>query len=104
VQRSGQGEPEEEAMTPNIAVIHLDDPCWRPFWRPTRIWVPLFLLWIPLLLLAPLFLIAVLVACFIARLNPWTAIRTAWGLLCALPGTDVRVKDPRGVHVMVRIL
>jgi hypothetical protein len=90
-------------MMPNIAIIQLDDPGWRPFWRPTRIWVPLFLLWIPFLILAPFLLIAALVACWLARLNPWIAIRTAWGLLCALPGTDVRVKDPGGVHVMVRI-
>jgi hypothetical protein len=90
-------------MTPNLAIIHLDNPYWRPFWRRTRLWVPLFLLWIPFLLLAPFILLAVVIACGMGQVNPWKAIGTFWALLCALPGTDVHVRTQQN-QVMVRIL
>jgi hypothetical protein len=90
-------------MIPNIAIVHIDNPEWGRFWRRNRLWIPLFLLWIPLLILLPLILLVVIIAALVGRLNPWTVIRTLWGLLCALPGTDVRVAA-EGNHVMVRIL
>jgi hypothetical protein len=90
-------------MPPNIAVISIDNPDWSPFWRHIRLWIPLFLLWIPFLLLAPFVVLALVVACWIGRVNPWRAIRILWGLLCALPGTDVRVTN-EGNRVLVRIL
>lgn len=90
-------------MTPNVAIVHLDNPCWRPIWRHTRLWIPLFLLWIPFLLLVPFILLAVVVACWVGRVSAWQAIGTFWSLLCALPGTDVRV-TAEGNHILVRIL
>ncbi|HSY03691.1 MAG TPA: hypothetical protein VK819_16120 [Acidobacteriaceae bacterium] len=86
-------------MTPSIAIVHVHNP----HWRGIRLWIPLFLLWIPALLLAPLILLAVVVACLVGRVNPWTAISSFWGLLCALPGTHVHVNSPEN-QVLVRIL
>ncbi|MGC2635929.1 MAG: hypothetical protein WA294_02045 [Acidobacteriaceae bacterium] len=90
-------------MIPNIAIVHIDNPGWRRFWRRNHLCIPLFPLWIPFLILLPLILLVVIIAALMGRRNPWTVIRRLWGLLCALPGTDVRVVA-EGNHVMVRIL
>ena len=77
-------------MIPNFAVVHVHNPGWR--WGGLKLWVPLILLYIPLLLLSPLILLVAVVACVLGRVNPWRAIATFWGILCSLPGTDVRVR------------
>lgn len=90
-------------MTPNIAIVHVQIPEQR---RNFRLWVPLFLLWIPALLLSPLILLALvvlLVACVLWQVSFFGALRTFWGLLCSLPGTDVRV-TAEGKKILVRIL
>jgi hypothetical protein len=86
-------------MTPNIAIVHIHNPYWRGF----RLWLPLFLLWIPVILLSPLLLLILLAVCFLARINFWESIAVFWGILCALPGTDVRVVA-QGNHILVEIL
>jgi hypothetical protein len=86
-------------MTPSIAIVHVHNP----HWRGIRLWIPLFLLWIPALALAPIILLAVVIACLVGRVNPWRAIATFWGLLCALPGTQVHVSSKED-QVLVRIL
>jgi hypothetical protein len=86
-------------MTPNIAIVHIHNP----YWRGLRLWLPLFLLWIPVLLLSPLLLLILLAVCFLGRINFWQSISVFWGILCALPGTDVRV-EAQGNHILVEIL
>jgi hypothetical protein len=86
-------------MTPNIAIVHVQSS----HWRGIRLWLPLFLLWIPLVLLAPLILLVIFAACFAGQINPWRAIATFWSLLTSLSGTDVRV-TANGSKVTVRIL
>jgi hypothetical protein len=86
-------------MTPNIAIVHVHNPYWRGF----RLWIPLFLLWIPVVLLSPLLLLILLVACLAGQVGFWHSISVFWGILCALPGTDVRV-DAQGNHILVEIL
>lgn len=86
-------------MTPNIAIVRVENP----HWRGIRLWVPLFLLWIPLVLLSPLILLVVLGVCVAGRINPWRAIAAFWAITCSLPGTDVRVCS-EGNRVTVRIL
>jgi len=89
-------------MIPNIAVIRIES---EHFHCPT-IPVPLFLLWIPVLLLSPLILLVLLVlwaVCLGFGYPFWRAIGTCWKILCALPGTDVRVHAD-GNHITVRIL
>ena len=75
----------------------------NPHWRGIRLWLPLFLLWIPLVLLSPLIFLVVLGVCLAGRINPWRAIAAFWAISCSLPGTDVRVCAD-GNQVTVRIL
>lgn len=86
-------------MTPNIAIIHVHNPHWRGF----RLWIPLFLLWIPAILLAPLILLVLLAASLAGFVRFWRSIAVFWGILCALPGTDVRV-EAQGNKILVEIL
>ena len=86
-------------MTPNIAIVHVHNP----YWRGLRLWIPLFLLWIPVILLSPLLLLILLAICFLGRISLWRAIAVFWGILCALPGTDIRVAA-QGNHILVEIL
>ena len=86
-------------MTPNIAFVRIE----TPHWRTIPIWVPLFLLWIPAVILSPIILLVIFGLSLAGRLNPWQTFRVLWHLLCALPGTHVRVTAD-GAKVHVRIL
>lgn len=86
-------------MTPNIAIVHVHNSHWRGF----RLWIPLFLLWIPTILLAPLILLVLLAASLAGFLRFWRSIVVVWSILCALPGTDVRV-EAQGNKILVEIL
>jgi len=86
-------------MTPNIAIVHLGNP----YWRGLHLWLPLFLLWIPLVLLSPLILLLVFCACLAFQVSPWRAIAAFWAISCSLPGTNVEVRA-HGKQVLVRIL
>ena len=86
-------------MMPNIAFVQIQSP----YWQGLRLWLPLFLLWIPLVLLSPLILLVMVSVCLAGRINPWRAIATFWAITCSLPGTDVRV-ETNGSRVAVRIL
>ena len=86
-------------MTPNIAIVHVN--CLHG--PSLRLGLPLFLLWIPAILLAPFILLVLIIACLISRVPFWRSIATFGALLCSLPGTDVRVAT-EGNRVVVRIL
>jgi hypothetical protein len=86
-------------MTPSLAVIRIRNEHW---WCPP-IPVPLFLLWIPAILLAPLVLLVLWPVSFANGLPFWRSMATFWRILCALPGTHVRV-EAQGNLVTVRIL
>jgi len=86
-------------MTPNIAIVHIE----TPHWRSIPLWIPLFLLWIPAILLSPFILIVIFGLSIAGKLNPWRIFRVLWDLLCSLPGTQVRVTTD-GTNVRVRIL
>jgi hypothetical protein len=89
-------------MTPNFAVVEVRSPyCQTP-----RLWLPLFLLWIPVIVLSPVILLILLVlavACLAGGINPWNAIATFWAILCSLRGTHVHVSTHES-KVTVRIL
>jgi hypothetical protein len=89
-------------MTPNVAIIQISDPKIR--WGGFRLWIPLFLLWIPAILLSPFILLVLFGLCIAGRVNPFVAIRVFWGILCGLPGTNVHVRADRNTTVLVRIL
>lgn len=86
-------------MIPSIAVVHVQSP----HWKGLRLWIPLFLLWIPVLLLSPLLFIVLFGLSVAGRVSPWRATAVFWAILCSLPGTDVRVSGESN-HVLVRIL
>ncbi len=86
-------------MTPNIAVVHIENPHWRGF----RLWLPLFLLWIPLIILSPIILLVLFIVCMVGEVSFWKALATFWDITCSLPGTEVTVHAD-GNHVRVKIL
>ncbi len=86
-------------MTPNIAIVHVHNP----HWRGIHLWLPLFLLWIPLVLLSPLIFLVILAVCLAGRVNPGRAIAAFWAVSCSLPGTDIRV-GAQDNKVLIRIL
>ena len=96
-------------MTPNFAVIAIQSS----HWHGPRLWLPLFLLWIPAILLSPLIFLVLLgvwlagqlaaAGQMIGMVNPWRAIAVFWGILCSLPGTHVRVST-HDTHILIRIL
>jgi ABC-type arginine/histidine transport system permease subunit len=68
-----------------------------------RLWIPLFLLWILVLLLSPLLLALLLVYCAVGRVNPLRAVSAFWALGCGLAGTHIEV-NANSNNVLVRIL
>jgi hypothetical protein len=96
-------------VTPNFAVVGIQTPHGHGF----NLWLPLFLLWIPALLLSPLILLLLLGVWIAGRftlgaqmgatVNPWHAIAVFWGILCSLPGTHVRVSSHAN-QILIRIL
>jgi len=68
-----------------------------------RLWLPLFLLWIPIILLSPIIFLVIFGLCMAGRISPWRAIAAFWAILCSLPGTCVHVST-RESEVLVRIL
>lgn len=86
-------------MTPNFAIIRVQN---HSFWG-FPIVLPIFLLWIPALLLAPLVLIVLGAVCIAADVSFTRTVASFWNLLCSLPGTDVRVCTD-GKRITVRIL
>jgi len=86
-------------MTPNLAIVRIETPGWRGF----PIWLPLFLLWIPLVLLSPLIFLVLLAVCLVGRVSVWKAIASFWAISCSLPGTHVDVRTNE-TQVLVRIL
>jgi hypothetical protein len=65
--------------------------------------VPIVLLWIPAVLLAPLVLIILGTVCIAADVSFTRTVATFWNLVCSLRGTDVRVCAD-GKRITVRIL
>jgi hypothetical protein len=86
-------------MTPNFAVIGVH----TPHRHMPRLWFPLFLLWVPVLLLSPIIFLVLVAVAIAARTSIWRLIGLLWGIVSSLPGTDIRVTAD-GNHVVVRIL
>ncbi|MFZ0337575.1 MAG: hypothetical protein WAL45_06050 [Terracidiphilus sp.] len=86
-------------MIPSFAVLHIESQhCHMP-----RLWLPLFLLWIPIILISPLIFIVIFGLCMAGRISPWRAIAVFWSILCGLSGTHVHVST-NDSKVLVRIL
>jgi hypothetical protein len=90
-------------MTPNFAIIQIETPDWHTSPKGWRLWIPLFLLWIPAVLLAPLWLLLLLAFCFLGQVNFWRSLSVFWGILSSLPGTDIRVQADQN-RILIKIL
>jgi hypothetical protein len=86
-------------VIPSLAVVRIHPARSRGF----GLWLPLFLLWVPAILIAPLILVVLLVVCLATRISFWRAIAVFWGILCSLPGTNVHVRAD-GTQVQVRVM
>jgi hypothetical protein len=86
-------------MIPTIAIFQLE----APHFHMPRIWLPIFLLWIPVLLLSPLIFLVIFGLSIAGRISPWRTIAVFWSILCSLSGTHVHVSS-HGSKVLVRIL
>jgi hypothetical protein len=86
-------------MIPTFAVLQVE----APHFHMPRLWLPLFLLWIPLILISPLILIVIFGLCLAGRISPWRAIAIFCSILCGLPGTYVHV-NTHDSKILVRIL
>jgi hypothetical protein len=86
-------------MIPNFAIVGIQ----TSHWQTPRLWVPLFLLWIPVVLLSPLIFLVLAAMAIATETTVWRLIAICWGILAALRGTDVHVRA-QGSQVLVRIL
>jgi hypothetical protein len=85
-------------MTPNIAIIRVDTSDGHTI----PLWIPVFLLWIPLIILSPLIILVIFGLSLAGRINPFIACRVLWGFLCSLSGIQVRVlADDANVYVRI---
>jgi hypothetical protein len=86
-------------MTPNFAVVRIQ----TEEWRGPNFWIPLFLLWIPVVLLSPVIFLVLVALAIATRTTIWRIIAICWNILTALRGTDIHVRA-EGNNVVVRIL
>lgn len=86
-------------MIPSFAILQIEAP---QFHMP-RLGLPLFLLWIPAILISPLVFLVIFGLSMAGRINPWRAIAVFWSILCALPGTHIHVSAHES-KILVRIL
>ena len=86
-------------MTPNFAVVGVETP---DFHMP-RLWAPVFLRWIPVILLSPVIFLVLVAAAIFIRTTIWRIIAICWGVLSGLTGTHVQVKTC-DARILVRIL
>jgi hypothetical protein len=86
-------------MTPNFAVIAIE----TPEWRMPRLWIPLFLLWLPVLLLSPLIFLLLVAIAIATQNNIWRLLSVFWSIASSLPGTHVHVAA-EGNRILVRLL
>ena len=81
-----------DILPPLAATLHVKPSGWR---FGLRRWLPLFLLWLLLLPLVVLALPFLFVAALVFGIRFWSTIRAVLGLLAAFRGTRVEVTDPR---------
>ena len=86
-------------MIPNFAVIGIE----TSHWHTPRLWVPLFLLWIPVVLLSPVIFLVLVALAIATETTIWRIIAICGNILAALRGTDIHVRA-QGNQVLVRIL
>ncbi len=86
-------------MIPLLAIVNV-----RPaHGKGIRLWLPLFLVWLLLIVLGIILSPLILIACLIARLNPFLTVWRLIGVFVAMAGTDIEVHAP-DADVVVRVI
>ena len=80
-------------MIPLMARVVIDHGAGRPI----RLWLPLFLVWLLLVVLGVILSPLILIACLIARMNPFTTVWALIRVFWALAGTHIEVQAPDAV-------
>jgi hypothetical protein len=86
-------------MIPVFAIVHIEPR----HGRRIRLWLPLFLVWLLLVVLGLLLSPLILIACLIARLNPLATIWNLIGVFVALAGVNIEITSPDAT-VLVRVV
>jgi hypothetical protein len=86
-------------VIPLIAIVQVQ----VPHGRRIRLWLPLFLVWLLLVVLGLVLAPLILIACLIARLNPFTAIWSLIRVFVVMAGTNIEVEAPEAT-VIVRVI
>jgi hypothetical protein len=86
-------------MIPLVAIVQVHPS----HGRRIRLWLPLFLVWLLLVVLGLVLSPLILIACLIARLNPFAAIWGLIGVFVAMAGTDIEVEAPEAT-IIVRVI
>jgi hypothetical protein len=86
-------------MIPLIAIVQIEPRNGRRI----RLWLPLFLVWLLLVVLGLLLSPLILIACLIARLNPFRAIWRLVSVFVAMAGTHIEVQSP-DANILVRVI
>lgn len=61
--------------------------------RNFKLWIPLMIVWLLLLPALLLLLPLVVVACLVARVDPFDALAFFWVILCGIQGSEVEVES-----------
>ena len=86
-------------MIPLIAVVQIEPR----HGRRIRLWLPLFLVWLLLVMLGLLLSPLILIACLIARLNPFQVIWNLVRVFVAMAGTHIEVRSLDAL-ILVRVI
>jgi hypothetical protein len=86
-------------MIPLLAIVQIEP---RNGHR-IRLWLPLFLVWLLLVVLGLVLSPLILIACLIARLNPFQVIWSLIRVFVAMAGTHIEVQSP-DANVLVRVI
>jgi len=86
-------------MIPLIAVVQVQPRNGRRI----RLWLPLFLVWLLLVVLGLLLSPLILIACLIVRLNPFLTVWGLIGVFVSMAGTHIEVRAPDAT-VLVRVI
>jgi hypothetical protein len=86
-------------MIPLIAVVQIQPRHRRRF----RLWLPLFLVWLLLVVLGLVLSPVILIACLIVRLNPFLTVWGLIGVFVAMAGTHIEVRAPDAT-ILVRVI
>ncbi len=86
-------------MIPLIAIVQIKPRNGRRI----RLWLPLFLVWLLLVVLGLLLSPLILIGCLIARLNPLQVIWSLIRVFVAMAGTNIEVQSPEAT-ILVRVI